>query len=422
MTRLPRPATRNLVDTLKILQVISSLNPDGGGPVEGLIQQGLELTAAGNTVCTVALDAPTAKFDSRLVKSRVALLGPSTAKYAFSSRLKPWLMKNAANYDLIIIHGLWQYHGYCVSKVARALGLRYVVFTHGMLDPWFARNYPFKHLKKWLYWPWGEFRVLAGARLVLFTATDEVVLARESFWLYKARERMVGYGISQRPANAANAKQMFLSAFPQLSNTRNLLFLSRIHPKKGCDMLIDTFSRISKTDEKLRLIFAGPDGVGWRTELTKQAERLGVDKKVVFTGMLKDDMKWGAYDCAEVFVLPSHQENFGIVVAEALASGLPVLTTFKVNIWREIVASGAGIVHEDTQQGTDQLVSDWLMLSGDQKAAMRVQALACFEKNFEIKVVTQQLIDALTLAASDAVIEPTYSSSTPWARKKITTG
>ena len=107
--------------------------------------------------------------------------------------------------------------------------------------------------------------------------------------------------------------------------------------------------------------------------------------RITWTGMISGAVKWGALRAAEVFVLPSHQENFGIVVAEALAAGTPTLISDKVNIWREIQADGAGIVAEDTQQGTCQLFRSYLDLPDEKKAAMRKLARQCFEQRFEIK-------------------------------------
>lgn len=380
---------------MKILQVISSLSAEGGGPIEGLIQQGMVMTQYGHDVQTLCLDAPGSSLDTRLGSSAVYQLGPNYLGYGFVFRLEPWLRENGLKFDVIIVHGLWQYHGYSVSKVARELGLTYVVFLHGMLDPWFARRYPLKHLKKWLYWPWAEYRVLRDANLVLFTTAEELLLARQSFWLYRVRERLVGYGIKAPDVQPVQARSAFLVQFPHLKGKRNLLYLSRIHPKKGCDLLIHAFAKVAVADLSLHLIMAGPGEASWVRELKQLADALGLAHRVTFTGMIKDEVKWGAYDVADAFVLPSHQENFGIVVAEALAWGVPVLTTYQVNIWREIQESGAGIIHADSQAGADQLLADWLELSPIEQSTMRVKAKLCFAKNFEIKQVTEHLINAL---------------------------
>jgi len=396
---------------MKILRVIPTLNAAAGGPVEGLIQQGMELVRHGHSVDTVCLDSPGAPLDERLRSSVVFCLGPSYRGYGFAPRLEPWLREHGGHYDVIIIHGMWMYHGYCVAKVARELGLPYVIFLHGMLDPWFAREYPFKHLKKWLYWPWAEYRTLRDARLVLFTTAEEQILARQSFWLYKARERLVGYGIRAREIALGQARPVFVSKFPELDGKRNILYLSRIHPKKGCDLLIQSFANVANQDPALHLVMAGPGDPEWVGRLRELTRQLNVAHRVTFTGMLKGEMKWGAYDAAEVFVLPSHQENFGIVVAEALASGLPVLTTFAVNIWREIKQTGAGIIHPDTQAGTDQLLADWLALSQGERSAMRLNAQDCFQKNFEIQNVTHNLLTALHDAVAPEVPRHTYEGS-----------
>ena len=207
---------------LKILQVIRSVDPQGGGPIEGMIQQGEEMRAAGHDIETLTLDAPASPSDARLSDNNIHFLGPAFLGYGYTHRLAPWLRKHGPGYDVIVVHGMWQYHGYCVARVARQLGLPYVIFLHGMLDPWFAREYPLKHLKKWLYWPWAEYRVLRDARYVLFTTAEELRLARESFWLYKARERLVGYGIKGRDIPIGSAREAFFSTYPELRGKRIL--------------------------------------------------------------------------------------------------------------------------------------------------------------------------------------------------------
>ncbi len=396
---------------LRILQVIGGLDPQSGGPVEGLIQQGMVMASHGHDVQTLCLDEPGAPVDERLRSTAVFQLGPRYLGYGFSPRLAPWLRKHGANYDVIIIHGMWMYHGFCVARVARQLGLRYVIFLHGMLDPWFARRYPLKHLKKWLYWPWAEYRTLRDAHLVLFTTAEEMTLARQSFWLYKVRERLVGFGIRVPDAPPAAARAAFLEKFPALQGQRCLLYLSRIHPKKGCDLLINAFARAAAADPALHLIMAGPGDAPLLAQLNSLVRQHGLQGRVTFTGMISGLVKWGAYQVADAFVLTSHQENFGIVVAEALALGVPVLTTHQVNIWREIKESGGGIIHPDTQAGADQLLADWLALDSAAQSAMRHHAKACFAKNFDIATVTQNLLKALEDVTTSAPTDHTFKGN-----------
>jgi glycosyltransferase involved in cell wall biosynthesis len=378
----------------RILQVIPTLSPSAGGPVEGLIQQGKQLANRGWSVHTLSLDLPGTALDSRLAADAVFQLGPTLGNYGLSSRLEPWLREFGRNYDVIIVHGLWGYHGYTVAKVARSENLRYVVIPHGMLDPWFKNAYPLKHLKKWLYWPWAEYRVLRDASLVLFTTAEELRLARESFWLYAARERLVGYGIAKPTTTPADVES-FLSAYQHLRGKRILLFLSRLHEKKGCELLIRAFAGIAAAATDLHLVIAGAGDADYTAMLHKLVTRLGIEARVTFTGMLRDERKWGALASAEAFALPSHQENFGIAVAEALAMGVPVLTTTGVNIWREIKDAGAGLIGQDTQESVSDLLTQWLSFDPAKRAQMKINAVSCFTDHFLIDNVAGNLAQAL---------------------------
>lgn len=399
---------------MKVLQVIPTLNPELGGPIEGAIQQGQALVNRGHSVHIATVDSPNFEVDARVCATSVFSLGPSRFKYAYCPRLASWLNAHAADYDVIVVHGLWQYHGYCVRKAAIRIGVPYVVYVHGMLDPWFGVQYPLKQIKKWLYWPWGEYRVLRDARFALFTTSEELELARHSFWLYRVRERMVGYGIADREISVAKARDVFLARFPKLRDKRIILYLSRIHPKKGCDMLIRSFAAQAAQDCATHLVLAGPEDPELGKRIRIDICDLGLEDRVTLTGMIQGETKWGAYDVADVFILPSHQENFGIVVAEALCSGLPVLTTNKVNIWREIEAWGAGIIEPDTQAGTDLLLKRWFALSAAETREMRRRTRACFKANFEIDLVTSLFEQSLQEAVSRPYGEHTYSRRLPW--------
>ena len=301
---------------MKILRVISSIDPRGGGPIEGVKQLNAPIRNMGVQVDIVCCDLPDATYlDSFDKSTTVYALGPSYLGYAYTPRLLPWLKENAQNYDAVIIEGLWQYCSYATWRALAGTSTPYYVFTHGMLDPWFKHTYPLKHLKKWLYWPWAEYRVLRDAHKVLFTCEEEKILARKSFSLYKANEAVTAFGVANPPENSSELAQIFFTQYPELHNKRLALYLSRIHVKKGCDLLIEAFAKIAFKDDSLHLIMAGPDQTDWVPKLQAQAKELGIADRITWTGMLEGDMKWGAFYAAEVFVLPSHQENFGIVVA-----------------------------------------------------------------------------------------------------------
>ncbi|AIE86664.1 glycosyltransferase [Fimbriimonas ginsengisoli] len=379
---------------MRILQVVSSIDPATGGPSEVIRQQARAFIELGHSMEVATCDAPGLPFIDEF-PCKVHPLGPGSTAFAYAPDLHPWLLKNAAGFDAVIMNGLWQYTGFATWRAMRKLGRPYVVFTHGMLDPWFKHTFPLKHLKKSLYWPWGEYRVLRDAKSVLFTCEDERVLARQSFKLYKANERVATLGITNPSGIPEQQRAVFFTAFPQLEGKRILLYLSRIHPKKGCDLLITAFAEVCATDKDLALVVAGPDQVGWMGELQRLSESLGIAERVHWPGMLTGDLKWGAYHASEAFILPSHQENFGIVVAEALACGRPVLLSRKVNIWREIAEDKAGFVAEDTLEGTRELLVSWLDTAVSEKLAMSDRAKQCFESRFEIKKSARGLLEIL---------------------------
>jgi glycosyltransferase involved in cell wall biosynthesis len=382
---------------VNILHIISSVNPAGGGPIEAANQFGLAMAANGHHSEIASLDCPDAPFvkESPL---RVNAMGPGYSKYQFSRRLAPWLAANRSKYDVAVVHGIWQFHSFGAWRAFHNSRTPYFVYMHGMLDPWFKTRYPLKHLTKWMFWPWSDYRVLRDAQAVLFTCEEERTLARSSFWLYRCNEKIVSYGITGPVGNPETDLQGFFTRYPDLRGKKLVLFISRIHPKKGCDLLIEAFAKVLAPHPDWHLVIAGPDQVGLRKELIQLAERLGVSSRITWTGMLRGHLKWGAIRAAEVFALPSHQENFGIVVAESLAAKVPVLISNKVNIWREVEADGVGIVGEDTLEGTCKMLRSYLETPEEKKLAMRRSARICFEKRFEVRKATDILQDVLLSA------------------------
>lgn len=387
---------------LRILHIISSVNPAHGGPIEGVKQLGAANSRAGHIIEVATLDGPDEPFIAEFPMP-LHCFGPSLFKYSYTRKIVPWLRENRHRYDAIVVNGLWQFNSYSAYLALHDTDTPYYIYPHGMLDPWFQRAYPLKHIKKELYWKLIQHRVISGARAVLFTCEEERRLAREAFHPYRCREIVVNYGTSV-PRIEPRQKEEFLKQFPEVAGKRCLLFISRIHEKKGCDLLVRALGNVIRElpdkARNLHLIMAGPDQVGLAAELKAIAARLGVADRITWTGMIKGDIKWGAFQCSEAFVLPSHQENFGIAVVEALACGVPVLISNQVNIWREIEEDKVGFVENDDQPGTDNLLRRWLNATEADRLQMQKQALPTFNGRFEIHAAARSMIEAISTTAS----------------------
>lgn len=384
---------------LRILHAIITVNPAFGGPIENVIQTSREHRRKGNTVEIVSLDRPEDAWVDRC-EVPVHALGPGAGKYGYTARLVPWLRANAANYDFVIANGIWTYTSFAVWRALRNTAIPYYVFTHGMLDPYFAKRYPLKHIKKCLYWPWAEYRVLRDANAVFFTCEEERILARQSFWPYRCNEHVVNYGTGGAVGDPEAQREAFLERFPTLRGKRSLLFLGRLHEKKGIDLTLQALARCLKDAPgqqaaDVHLIIAGPEDNECARSAKALSQALALTDRVTWTGMLRDDLKWGAFRACDAFVLNSHQENFGISVAEALSAGVPTLISDKVNIWREIDEWRAGFVERDDLDGSERLLRRWLATPGEEWAGMRERARACFVSRFHIGGSTQSLLDAV---------------------------
>lgn len=374
----------------RLLHITRSIAPAVGGPAEGIRklalaggrQSGMEL---------VCLDGA----DEEYIRSEtfpVHALGPARGHYGYTPQLERWLKENLTRFDGVVIHGLWQYHSYGSYRVVRGRA-PYVIFPHGMLDPYFKRTYPLKHLKKQLYWLAREHRVLRDARAVCFTTPIERDCAAGAMWPHRWNPAVVSFGTTAPAGDPGAQRESFLARFPQLAGRRFFLFLSRIHPKKGCDLAIEAFARIAGSQRDLDLVIAGPDESSLQPTLKAQARQLHVNDRVHWTGMLEGDEKWGAIYAAEAFVLPSHQENFGVAAVEALAAQLPLLISNKVNIWPDVLADGAGIVNDDTAEGTYRSMAAFLSMCAEERRRMTENGLRCFRARYEITRTAKALND-----------------------------
>ncbi|MEL0098792.1 MAG: glycosyltransferase [Opitutae bacterium] len=325
------------------------------------------------------------------VLSAVGLLNQAFLDSGIDSRISddPKIIPRNKN-EWIIAHGLWQWPG----RRARKLGNPYLVFPHGMLDPWFKKTYPLKHIKKQLYWWAKQGGILRNATAVCFTTEEERILARKTFFPYRAKEVVTGLGVNEPPVHTPEQTEKFHRQFPQLQGRRILLYLGRFHPKKGVDDLIRAWRNREQKEEAL--VLAGPLETenAWIKTLQNLAEK---DPTIHWVGMLEGDLKWEALRQADALILPSHQENYGMVVAEACSVGLPVYLTDKVNLWREIVDAGAGEVQSDNQRGIKNLVNLW---HSSDREKVSPGAHNCFAEHLHIARTVERLAKVMNQSGS----------------------
>jgi len=394
----PREGDVGLSRRLSILQIIRSTDPESGGPIEALLRTSEVLLRDGHEVEVVSLESK-GDAESRGFAFPVVALGPGITRYGYNPELASWIRQNAHRFDAVVMHGLWNYSSFGAWRGLRKQATPYFIYAHGMMDPWFRSQYPLKHLAKIAYWWLIEGRVLRDAAGVLFTCEEERVRSRRVFYGHSYKERVLRLGTANPDGNAEEETVAFLSAFPALRDRRFLLFLSRIHPKKGCELLLQAFAEAAvPTSPDIDLVMAGPDQVGWAPGLKSLARNLGIEDRVHWPGMLKGSVKWGAIRSAEAMILPSHQENFGFVVAEAMACSTPVLISNKVNIWRKVDSSQGGLVEPDTLEGTQNLIRRFMALSTEERALMRRAARMGFLRHFDVEATAADLLQLIQAA------------------------
>jgi glycosyltransferase involved in cell wall biosynthesis len=244
-------------------------------------------------------------------------------------------------------------------------------------------------------WRLTERSAINSAEAVLFTCKEELELARNTFKGYSARQELnVGLGIMQPPTFNVSFQDAFKKCCPELKGADYFLFLSRIDRKKGVAILIDAYQSLQAEGVSLpHLVIAGPLDNSYAKEMQEKAKG---NATIHFPGMLKGAAKWGAFYGSTLFLLPSHQENFGIAIIEAMACAVPVLITKQVNIWQEISSGGAGMVLEKPTIETLQTeLLAFLSLNQENKDKYKAQAKATFEKSFFVSHTALTFIEVL---------------------------
>ncbi|MCH2134149.1 MAG: glycosyltransferase [Phycisphaerales bacterium] len=326
---------------MRIAQYMFRVDFEDGGPPRAVVDLSRVLQDRGHDVTLVTTetkDVPPGWMSPGEGPEILALPSPALPGSLYRrSQLAPVkdLLKRI---DVLQMHGPWERSNAQFASLARAARVPYVVSLRGMLDDWCMTQ---GGLKKRLYLKLAGRKFLEGAAYVHCTADDE--LAQSGKWFPRGRGRVVPNLIDLAPYATLPGPEEAREAYPFLAEGHSLLFLSRIHVKKGIEHLIQAARLLIDSGRPVHVAVAGSGDDAYVSRLKKQVEQTGLSDQVHFLGHVGGSLKFSLYEAADVFVLPTSQENFGFVQFESMGCGTPVMTTNLVDTWREIVESGGGV-------------------------------------------------------------------------------
>jgi glycosyltransferase involved in cell wall biosynthesis len=369
-----------------------------GGPVPALRHLNQALALSGHRVTTYTTDAngpgdlrvpcgqpvmvdglPVTYFRrwwfGREQKPRNLFFSPAMGRQL--RRLQP------GDFDLILIHATFCDPGRMAAKAAQRVGIPYICYTHGSFEQW-ALNV--KHGKKLLYFTLIERPILSGAEgLVVCNASEEEQIRHLGV---DTPIRKIPWGADLPEPDSLPSRERLWELYPMLRNRSVLLFLSRLHPKKGLDMLIPAFASLAREFPDWLLVLAGPEEGGYRAQLEQLSRDQGLEQRVIFTGLVTGEAKAALFTHADLFVLPSYSEGFPVVVTEALGYGLPMIITTTCYI-PEVGERRAGVVVTPEQNALTEALRE-MMRDEDLRRVCGQNARSLAQDNFTWEAVAKQ--------------------------------
>ena len=379
----------NHIKPLRICQVVASINEQTGGTAfavtslaEVLAHQGIcsYLFTLDYQQCGQQVTAPGVKVHSyraNRITRYIRGLHPKASRAL-------WELAST-ELDVIHNHGLWMLPNLYARQSALKNHLPLVISTHGMLNSWSIK---FHHLKKCIAWLLYEYKNLLSATVFHATSFEEFLAIRSLG--FKQPIAIIPNGVEVYDHTLKFDQDIFINIFPELKNKKCLLFMSRIHPKKGIKNLLLTWELLSKIFDDWHLVIAGPDTLGYQTQLERLAQELGLKERVTFTGMLSAQKKKAAFANADLFVLPTYSENFGMVIAEALAYGVPVITT-KSAPWEDLLTYECGWWIENTRSKLKNSLTEAMQLSDQERQAMGLKGRNLVLTKYSWESITQDM-------------------------------
>lgn len=325
--------------TLRVLHVTLQLAPESGGTTEmfyGLVRSLGDKGVESGVVTTTARGKPSTPDWPLTVQA----FGESPLSLAWTGHARGiarFLDEEAPHYDLIHIHQLWHYPHFAASLAAQRASKPYIVSPVGALSPW-AMSY--RAWKKRLYWQVIQKSTLNKAAALHATAEDEVAFARRLG--LTSPISLIPNGID--PAQFANLppRARLRELYPELEGKQIVLFLGRLHPIKGLDLLARAFGGVARARDDVRLLVVGPDTIGYGQHVRAVLGAEGVLSKTLFTGMLTGPDKLAALAGSDMLALSSHSEVRSLVALEAMVCQLPVILTRQCS-FPEVTRYGAGL-------------------------------------------------------------------------------
>jgi glycosyltransferase involved in cell wall biosynthesis len=282
----------------------------------------------------------------------------NTEFYKTSWALRRWLQRHVAEFDAVHIHALFSFSSWAAARAARLAGVPYIVRPLGVLNEWGMENRR-RFLKRWSL-RLVELPILRGAAAIHYTSKAE---AREAALAHREIASFPGVIIPIPIARPESCDaDLFYKRFPEAKDRPLILFLSRLDPKKGIELLLAAFHEVRQEFPNALLVIAGTGEKSYVESLRRTAGQLGCVEDVTWIGFVDGEEKRAALGAATLFVLPSYSENFGVAAAEALAAGVPVLLSDKVALAEDVRAAQAGMVVECSASaiadGLRQLLGD----------------------------------------------------------------
>jgi len=364
---------------IRVIHITTALSPSGAGvyeAVRGIASRLAETQAVHVRVLGLAAQPEAWSRDRRGWGSLDVTVATGSGLRGLRSLVRDAERMPLAGVDVVHAHGVWDGAALAGRTLATRAGCPLVISPHGMLEPWAFHHNRLKKLLPWHLW---ERRTLAQAD-VLEAKSDLEATSFPKVGLHNPVAVIpVGLDIPHVPPAARSG-----------GGPRRCVFLSRIHPKKGIDMLLQAWSQVRPAG--WRLVIAGPDDGGHLPPLQALAKSQGIAADGEFLGPQYGDAKWALLRSADLFVLPSHSENFGIVVPEALAMGVPCIATTGTP-WAQLPQQGMGWWVDPTATDIAAALGDAVRRPAAELAAMGGRGVGYVSDTFAWPAITRQTVD-----------------------------